>query len=76
MTKICVTLSSLALALTVSQGAMAQNTTKPAAESTKSEARIAPGHGKDTFHTDNDTNKDGRVTAEECAATRAAKHRW
>lgn len=33
-----------------------------------------PGHGKQTFVTENDGNGDGRVTAEEFAAARARKY--
>ncbi|GLK46393.1 MULTISPECIES: EF-hand domain-containing protein [Novosphingobium] len=59
-------IAGLVLALTASQGALAQST---------EERRAAPGHGKEAFLRENDADHDGRVTAAEFAAARAAKYR-
>lgn len=70
MTKIRL-IAGFVLALTASQGALAQSAPQKAAE----ERRAAPGHGKEAFLRENDADHDGRVTAAEFAAARAAKYR-
>ncbi len=67
-TVIRTSLFGIALALAASQGAMAQD------DHGEPERRAAPGHGKAAFMAENDANHDGRVTAAEFAAARAAKY--
>lgn len=59
-------IAGLVLALAASPGAFAQSS---------EERRAAPGHGKEAFLHENDADHDGRVTAAEFAAARAAKYR-
>lgn len=65
---------ALALTLAASQGAFAQ-AAPAAANHGEPERRAAPGHGKGAFVRENDTDHDGRVTAAEFTAARAAKYR-
>ncbi|PNU06653.1 EF-hand domain-containing protein [Novosphingobium guangzhouense] len=58
-------IAALALALAASQGAAAQS---------NEERRAAPGHGKEAFLRENDSDHDGRVTAAEFTAARTAKY--
>lgn len=69
MTKIYAAIAGIALSLACTSVAQAQDAA-PAQE-----RRAAPGHGKDAFVRENDTDKDGRVTAAEFAAARTAKYR-
>ncbi|MEE4453294.1 EF-hand domain-containing protein [Novosphingobium resinovorum] len=67
--------AGLALALASPQAAFAQDAAGDHAGHTETERRVAPGHGKDAFVRENDTDHDGRVTAAEFAAARAAKYK-
>lgn len=68
VTKTCLNtaIAALMLSLAAAPGAFAQSA---------EDRRAAPGHGKETFLGENDTDHDGRVTAAEFAAARAAKYR-
>lgn len=70
MTKIHAAIAGMALSLAFAPAAGAQD-----AAPGEKERAAAPGHGKDAFIRENDTDHDGRVTAAEFAAARAAKYR-
>lgn len=66
-------LLGIALACITGQSASAQDAV--ADNHAEPERRAAPGHGKETFVRENDTDHDGRVTSAEFTAARAAKYR-
>lgn len=74
MTRLPAALAGIALTCAVPQFAFAQDAAGTPAHG-EPERRAAPGHGKDAFLRENDTDHDGRVTAAEFAAARAAKYR-
>lgn len=69
-----IALGSLALTLTFAPAAFAQDAAKTT-DHAEHKKPAAPGHGKDGFISENDTNGDGRVSLAEFSTARAAKHR-
>ncbi|EJL32982.1 EF-hand domain-containing protein [Novosphingobium sp. AP12] len=76
MTKSKFTAGMLGIVLACAAGQTAFAQEAPgAADHGEPERRAAPGHGKDAFAGENDTDHDGRVTSAEFTASRTAKYR-
>jgi Ca2+-binding EF-hand superfamily protein len=76
MTKFKFPAGMLGIALAAAAGQMASAQEAPAvADHGEPERRAAPGHGKNAFVGENDTDHDGSVTLAEFTAARGAKYR-